>query len=141
MPCLTVKSIFNGQFTIEFNINEDKYKSIGICYKDNISIINHHVKLNGISVIQFQKCTFADQPVNLAVVYRSPSSCQVNFVNYLVDIVEENNIDILLGDFNINAFHDTLLTNMTLQRFQMIVTFNEKQASIKFNEKYLLFRS
>ena len=110
-------------------------------------------------MIQFQKCTFADQPVNLAVVYRSPSSCQVNFVNYLVNIVEENNIDILLGDFNINAFHDTLLTNMTLQRFQMIVsepthidgglidhvylrnTFKEKQASIKFNEKYLLFRS
>ena len=26
-----IKSIFDGQFTIEFNINEDKYKSIAIC--------------------------------------------------------------------------------------------------------------
>ena len=116
-----IKSIFNGQFTTEFNINEDKYKSIAICYKDNISILNH-VRLNGISVMQFQKSTFADQPINLAVVYRSPSSSQVDFVNYLTDIVEENKVDILLGDFNIIALHDTLLTNMTLQGFQMIVT-------------------
>ena len=65
-------------------------------------------------VIQFQKCTFADQPINLAVVYRLLSSCQVSFVNYLIDIVEENNIDILLDDFKINAIHDRLLNNMTL---------------------------
>ena len=105
---------------MEFNVNEDKYKNIAICYKDNISIINH-VKLNDILVIQFQKSPFADQPINVAVVYRSPSSSRVNFVNYLIDIVEENDIDILLGDFNINAFHDTLLNNMTLQRLQVII--------------------
>ena len=73
-------------------------------------------------MIQFQKSTFADQPINLVVVYQSPSSSQVNFVNYLIDIVEKNNIDILLDDFNINALHDTLLTNMTFQIFQMTVT-------------------
>ena len=72
-------------------------------------------------MIQIRISTFADQPVNLAIVNRSPSSSRVNFVNYLIDIVEENNIDILLGDFNINAFHVTL-PNMILQRFQMIVT-------------------
>ena len=116
-----IKSIFDGQFTIKFNINEDKYKSIAICHEYNISIINH-VKLNGISVIQFRKSTSAEQPINLAVAYRSPSSSQINFFNYLIDIVEENNIDIFLGHFNVSAFHDTLLNNMTLQRFQMIVT-------------------
>ena len=67
-------------------------------------------------MIQFQKSTFTDQPINLAFVYRSPSSSQVNFVNYLIDIVQKNNIDILLGDFNINDIHYALL-NMTLQRF------------------------
>ena len=36
-----IKSIFNGQFKIEFNINEDKCKNMVIRYKDNISIINH----------------------------------------------------------------------------------------------------
>ena len=72
-------------------------------------------------MIQFQKSTFTDQPINLAFVYRSPSSSQVNFVNYLINIVQKNNIDILLGDFNINDIHYALL-NMTLQRFQMIVT-------------------
>ena len=72
-------------------------------------------------MIQFQKSTFTDQPINLAFVYRSPSSSQVNFVNYLIDIFQKNNIDILLGDFNINDIHYALL-NMTLQRFQMIVT-------------------
>ena len=58
-------------------------------------------------MIQFQKSSFAYQPINFAVVYQSPSSSQVNFVNYLIDIVEENDIDILLDDININAFHDT----------------------------------
>ena len=70
---------------------------------------------------QFPKSTFTDEPINLAVVYRSPNSCQVNFVNYLIDIVEKKNIDILLGNFNISAIHYALL-NMTLQRFQMTVT-------------------
>ena len=70
---------------------------------------------------QFQKSTFTNEPINLAVVYRSPSSPQVNFVNCLINIVEKKNIDILLGNFNINAIHYALL-NMTLQRFQMIVT-------------------
>ena len=36
-----IKSIFNGQFKIEFSINEDKCKNMVIRYKDNISIINH----------------------------------------------------------------------------------------------------
>ena len=63
--------------------------------------------LNIISVIKFQKSTFADQPINPAVVYRSPSSSRVKFVNYLVDIVQEYNMNVSLGDFNINAFHDT----------------------------------
>ena len=90
--------------------------------KKIIYLLLNHVKLNGISVIQFWKSTFADQPINLAVVNRSPGSSQVNFVNYLIIIVEENNIDILLGDLNINAFHVTLLNNMILQRFQMTVT-------------------
>ena len=94
-----IKSIFNGQFKIEFNINEDKCKNIMIRYKDNISIINH-VKWNGISVIQFQKVTFGNQPINHSVVYPSPSSFQVNFVNYIIDIVEEYYIEVLLGDLN-----------------------------------------
>ena len=115
-----IKSIFKGQFKIEFNLNEDKYKSM-IRYKDNISIINYF-KSNGISVIQFQKGTFADQSVTFAVVYWSPSSSSANFVNYILDIVEEYNIKILLGDFNISAFHDTLLNKTTLQRFQIVAT-------------------
>ena len=41
-----------------------------------------------ISVIQFRKSTFADQQINLAVVYRSPSSSRVNFFNYLIDTAE-----------------------------------------------------
>ena len=104
-----IKSIFNGQFKIEFNINEDKCKNIMIHYKDNISIINH-VKWNGISVIQFQKVTFGNQPVNLSVVYPSPSSYQVNFVNYIIDIVEEYNIEILLGDLNNFFFYQSFLS-------------------------------
>ena len=72
-------------------------------------------------MIKFQKCTFEDQAINLAVVYRSPSSSRINFVDYLVDIVD--NIDIFLGDFNINSFHDTRLNNTALHiRFQMIIT-------------------
>ena len=52
-------------------------------------------------MIQFQKVTFANQPINLSVVYPpSPSSAQVNFVNYMIDIVEEYNFEILLGDLN-----------------------------------------
>ena len=65
---------------------------------------------------QFQKSTFTNEPINLAVLYRSPSPPQVNFVNCLINIVEKKNIDILLGNFNINAIHYALL-NMTLQRF------------------------
>ena len=73
-------------------------------------------------MIQFRKSTVADQLINPAVVYHSPSLFRVNFVNYLIDIVEENNVDILLGDFNINTFHVTLPNNIILKRFQMIVT-------------------
>ena len=60
-------SIVNGKFKVKCDTNEGKCRSIAICYKDNISILNY-VKLNGVSVIQFQKSTFSDQPINLAVV-------------------------------------------------------------------------
>ena len=48
------KLIFNEQFKIEFKINEDQHKNIVVCSKDDLSITNH-VKLNGISGIQYQK--------------------------------------------------------------------------------------
>ena len=60
-------SIVNREFKVKCDTNEGKCKSIAICYKDNISILNH-VKLNGVSVMQFQKSTFSDQPINLVVV-------------------------------------------------------------------------
>ena len=76
-----------------------------IRYKDNIT--------------EFQKGTFADQPVNFAVVYRSSSSSPVNYIR---DIVQGYNIEILLSNFNINIFHDRLLNKIPLQKWQMIAS-------------------
>ena len=111
--------MFSKHFEIQFNISDVKYRSIAICYKNDISIINH-VKLDGISVIQFQKSSFDMESVNMAVVYRSPNTSKNEFIFNLAGVIEDYNINILLGDFNINSFCYTI-QNSTLDRFQMII--------------------
>ena len=69
-----------------------------IRYKDNIYTVS--------------KGTFC-RSTNLVFVYRSPSSSPFLFVSYLIDIVEVYNIEIFLGNFNINAFLDTQLNKIT----------------------------
>ena len=71
-----IESRFQEHFKIHFNSNENKYRCIAFCYSNRVSVLDH----NAISIIVITKPQF-----------------QVYFTN-------ARTIDILLGDFNIDAF-------------------------------------
>ena len=59
---------------------------------------------NAISIIAITKPQFYEYPITIALVYRSPNNPIARFLDQLVYFTNARTIDILLRDFNIDAF-------------------------------------
>ena len=111
--CLTETQLLPDfdTFNIEENINgfileynhcaSHKFKSLAICYREMTLI--EHVKFPGVSIITFLKSKFSPDPFTLLLIYRQPGNVQQSFYDNLTGIFEIKKIDVVLGDFNIDA--------------------------------------
>ena len=85
----------------------DKYCSLAICVCNNLTISNREYfpQVNALKLTIFNIVT--QQRLSLLLLYRK-NSCNVSqYVNNLDSILNNNSIDVVLGDFNINFFSDT----------------------------------
>ena len=89
-----------SNFAYLHNNSNDKYQSITFCYKAHVEIVNHHYS-TGISIVEFKKTSFSPDPI--VIVYRKNDSCLTTFYHTISEILQLDTIQVVLGDFNINA--------------------------------------
>lgn len=79
----------------------DKLSSLVICTKDNINILQtHHVSvINGLMLNVFTSNT--NRTIRFLLIYWKNSNI-TQYVDNLINMLQRNIIDIILGDFNIN---------------------------------------
>jgi len=79
----------------------DKYQSLAIGYKD--CLISTDYVEPGKSLIKLKKNQFSEKAFAFLLLYRSHSIPINSFLNSLYQLVNRNNIDVILGDFNIDG--------------------------------------
>ena len=116
LPNQNTNNIDDTLHNFEFLHNKchDKFQSISIGYAHLVEIRSYSPSL-GMSIIEFQSC-IAERSIKLLVVYRKNNTCLTSFYNICLDILLEQTIDIVVGDFNINAL-DLLQSNRLQQVF------------------------
>ena len=91
------------EFQIIHNANVDRLQRLAFCLKDHIGIISYE-KLVGASYITFSKTTYFDYHIKLLLLYKKHALNETMFYNWLAEFGNSHNIDIILGDFNIELF-------------------------------------
>ena len=91
------------EFEIIHNANVDRLQRLAFCLKDHIGIISYE-KLVGASYITFSKTTYFDYHIKLLLLYKKHALNETMFYNWLAEFGNSHNIDIILGDFNIELF-------------------------------------
>ena len=56
------------------------------------------------SLLTFKKSILSDIPLKLLLLYRTPNSSRATFYDHLVQLLNNHDIDFILGDFNIDSF-------------------------------------
>ena len=99
-----------------------KFKSLAICFQHEILILAEHVKFPGVSVVSFLKSNFSSTCFTVLLIYRQPGHIMQSFYNNLTGILQNRKIDIVLGDFNIDAF-DPVYENLRIlmANFRLVV--------------------
>ena len=87
---------------MHFNTNLNKFKSITYGYSNQITVLSNE-DFDGISIFTLRNQQFSNNPISVALIYRSPNSPLTGFIDCLRYLVGRS-IDILLGDINIYAF-------------------------------------
>ena len=106
-----IESRFQEHFKIHFISNENKYRSLVFYYSNRVSVLDHEDH-NAISIIAITKPQFYEYAITIALVYRPPNSPIASFLDSLVYFTNARTIDILLGDFNIDAFDGDAYTRL-----------------------------
>ena len=98
-----IESSLQENFKIHFNSNENRYRSIAFCYSDFVSLLTYEDD-NGICTLTVTKPKFYEYPITAALVLSIPNTLVAGFLDQLIYFTNARKIDILLGDFNIDAF-------------------------------------
>jgi len=84
----------------------DKYSSLAICTKQNI-VITHQQYINSINGFKVDVLdSNTQQTLSLLILYRKQSTNYLEYTTNLSHIENDYDIDIVLGDFNVNYFND-----------------------------------
>ena len=92
------------KYTMYFNNSDNKFKSIACSLSNDIEILAKE-DFNGISLFKIWKQHFSNNSFSIVLVRRYPiaqTSASIECLNYVVG----SPIDVLLGDFNIDALDE-----------------------------------
>ena len=103
----------------------DKFMSLAVCTKDYIQITEHKY-FSSINALKFVITNLINhQNPSFLLLYRKQSTSIPLFISNLEHILDLNNIDVVLGDFNINYFNSddylSLKSLMNNFNFEQIV--------------------
>ena len=99
-----IESALQKKYTMHFNNSDNKFKSIAYGLSNDVEILAKE-DFNGISIFNIRKQHFSNNPFSIALTYRCLNTQTSDFIdcsNYVVS----SSIDVLLGDFNIDALDE-----------------------------------
>ena len=99
-----IESALQKKYTMHFNNSDNKFKSIAYGLSNDVEILAKE-DFNGISIFNIRKQHFSNNPFSIALTYRCLNTQTSDFIdcsNYVVS----SGIDVLLGDFNIDALDE-----------------------------------
>ena len=92
-----IESALQKKYTMHFNNSDNKFKSIAYGLSNDVEILAKE-DFNGISIFNIRKQHFSNNPFSIALTYRC--------LNTQTSDVVSSGIDVLLGDFNIDALDE-----------------------------------
>ena len=108
-------------FRIDYNnYSVNRHQNTAVCSNSSIQILECQ-KAAGYTLIKFSKQTFSNEPINLLLLYKPPHYSRNAFCQDLSGLLFDN-IEIIVGDFNIDAQEPTNADlNGILSSYEMIV--------------------
>ena len=110
---------FLDNFTIIYNNNNDKFKSLAMCFNRSINL-NDSMHAPGISQVTLTKNTFFNIPMKIIILYRKQSWPVPSFIDRLVQLLYDD-IHIIMGDFNMDAFKQNERLTIALRSYELII--------------------
>lgn len=102
-----------------YNNSLDKYQSLAICLRDSV-ILDDSMHSPGVSKILFKKSNLIDANIKLVLLYRKQSWLLPSFIDDLKQLLYDD-IDIIMGDFNIDAFKPNKELVNVLSNYKLII--------------------
>ena len=91
-----------NDFNMTYNSSTFKYESLAFAIKSQLSVLNHEFS-QGVSLLKVEKHTFLSSPITIALLYRRQSWAIPSFLDALSQLLLCYDIDVIIGDFNING--------------------------------------
>ena len=106
-------------FYVTYDACDDRFCILALCYRDNLHLLNH-VKMNAFSILTFRNPSFSDEKILL---YKKTSVLRGLFLSQLQDLLCNEQIQIILGDFDTDAFNSNNNASLSksLERYFMVV--------------------
>ena len=114
-------SIFLQDFKFDFCNEEDKFRSLAVCYRNEIAfkIVVAYV---GFMVFSVCKQKYSSLPIKGLLIYKKNNMSDNEFAYLLNHVFSRNtDIDIILGDINLDGFAMPNVISNVLNEFDLIV--------------------
>lgn len=129
LMCLTETQIsHNSQcdtslssFTLVHNINIDRFSSLIVGYRDTVEI-SELTEIPGATFFKLIKRTLQKNTISFLLIYRKNSFCQEESLYMIQHFLGNSAIDVILGDFNVNALGDNNYFMDYLTDYEQIVS-------------------
>lgn len=109
------------KFNFHHNINStDRFQSLAFGVTSDVQCSNH-IKIQGISLFTLKKQSFSSQSFTILLLYRKPTSNLNAFICLLSQLIETHDVDIVLGDFNVDAAKQNMRLCRILQQYNQLV--------------------
>ena len=97
-------------FQILYDNEDEQHNSTAFCFRPSVHTKNHEHLTAGFKLIEFTKESFLKSSITVLLLYRKHDLSVPCFLEILSYFLQSRKIDIVLGDFNINAL--TTSTNL-----------------------------
>ena len=78
------------------------------------------VDIPGVSICIISKSSFVNVPLKLMVLYKLNNQPLMTFYDYLFYFIEAKDVDIVVGDFNIDAYSKSRLSQILSEYVQLV---------------------
>ena len=103
------------------NKSTDKFERLAFAYRNSVDVVSHH-QIPRKSFFSFRQLTFLKVQLNILLLYCKITRNLAGFYEHLIEINFSQNIDLLLGDFNINALDPTSRILQMMSNCVQVVT-------------------